>query len=114
MSVLVSLRTKNGLLQLGDVAIDLNQKFWINEDGEYIKLTPLEFKLLSLLMRHPNHVLELPTIIRHVWGYSTEKELALVKHLIYRVRRKIEPMPNNPQYIISVFGLGYKFESIQI
>ncbi|MBZ0276346.1 MAG: response regulator transcription factor [Anaerolineae bacterium] len=97
-------------IQVGSVKIDLKRKVWIGENKIQVNLSNLEFKLLALLMRHSNKVIELPVIVRQVWGYSAGNDPELVKHLVHRVRYKIEPKPNEPRYILTVFGQGYKFE----
>jgi DNA-binding response OmpR family regulator len=74
-----------------------------------LKLTNLEFRVLHLLMSHPRRVLETGFIVDHVWGYAGHDESVLLKNVIYRLRRKIEPDPTRPRYIHTVNGAGYSF-----
>lgn len=73
------------------------------------RLSQLEFRLLHTLMVHQGQVLPTETIVEHVWGYTGEGDRRLVRGLINRLRTKIEPNPNNPQYIRTVARVGYSF-----
>jgi DNA-binding response OmpR family regulator len=79
--------------------------------GALVKLTNLEFRLLYLLMSHRGQVLESDTIIARVWGYAGENNSILLKNVIYRLRRKIEPDPAEPRFVQTVPGVGYVFYS---
>lgn len=73
------------------------------------RLTPLEFRLLYLLMSNTGQVIPTNTIIERVWGYSAEGNRELVRGLVRRLRRKIETSPRQPQFIRTHPGLGYQF-----
>ncbi len=77
--------------------------------GKEIKLTPTEYLLLQQLVANSDKVLTHGMLLKKVWGddYSTEKEYLRV--FIGRLRRKIEPDPNNPKYIMTIPGVGYHF-----
>lgn len=80
-------------------------------DGRRIaSLTALEYSLLRLLYDSPGRLCSKEEIIRHVWGAEIESEVddSRVEKLISRLRRKIEPAPNRPQYIRTVRGRGYR------
>lgn len=76
-----------------------------------LKLTNLEFRVLHLLMNHAGQVLDTDFIVDHVWGYAGHDEKVLLKNVIYRLRRKIEPDPTRPCYIHTVNGAGYSFHT---
>lgn len=78
-------------------------------DGQPVALSPLEFKLLSLLVRRRGWVVTSEEILSYVWGdpYQTEKEY--VKLYIWYLRRKIERDPSNPRWILTRRGMGYSF-----
>ena len=78
--------------------------------GRKVYLTPIEFKVLRLLMQHAGRVLSADAILTRVWGPEYIGEPDLVKQYIYRLRRKIEPDPDAPRYIHTVRGEGYYFE----
>ncbi len=78
--------------------------------GRKVYLTPIEFKVLRLLMQHAGRVLSADAILSRIWGPEYIGEPDLVKQYIYRLRRKIEPDPDAPRYIHNVRGEGYYFE----
>lgn len=80
--------------------------------GDTIRLTNLETRLLYVLMSHPGRTLENEYLISRVWGSVEEASPALLKNIIYRLRRKIEPNLNEPRYIHTEAGSGYKFQSL--
>ncbi|KAB8142347.1 response regulator transcription factor [Chloroflexia bacterium SDU3-3] len=75
------------------------------------KLTPVEFRLLYYLMRHPGRVLNTTMILEKVWGNGYDNDSNLVPVYIRRLRAKIEENINHPHYIVTVTNLGYKFEA---
>lgn len=74
-----------------------------------IRLTQLEFRLLHLLMMHPNQTLPTQTIVESVWGYAGEGNRELLRGLIQRLRLKIEDDPHEPTHILTEPGIGYIF-----
>lgn len=73
------------------------------------QLTQLEFRLLYVLMTNSGHVIPTDIIVERVWGYSGEGNRELVRGLIRRLRRKIEPDPEKPRYIHNLPAVGYRF-----
>jgi DNA-binding response OmpR family regulator len=67
----------------------------------------LEFRLLYTLMVNRGQVLSPDSIVEHVWGYTGQGDRDLVRGLIRRLRKKIEPIPSEPRYVLTVPGLGY-------
>lgn len=82
----------------------------INEDGKPIYLTAKEFNLLYFLYTHKGYVFTKEQIYENVWGYGDTIDEKNLTSFIRKLRKKIEPNPNNPQYIITVWGVGYKFK----
>ncbi len=78
-------------------------------DGARIELTPLEFRLLHCLMRNPGRTLTHDQIISHVWGYDYDGYANQIAVYVRRLRVKIEADPDDPKYVQTVRGLGYKF-----
>jgi DNA-binding response OmpR family regulator len=74
-----------------------------------ISLTNLEFRLLYCLMSNHGRVVPTETIVERVWGYSGEADYRLVKGLVRRLRRKVEPDTKNPRYVKTVPSVGYAF-----
>ena len=101
----------NNRLILGGLTLDLDGKC-IYVDGEPVKVTATEFKILNLLMRHPGRVFSAEEIYERVWeeaAYATENTVMV--H-IRRIREKIEIDPKNPKYLKVVWGIGYKMEKM--
>ncbi len=79
-------------------------------DGRPLELTPLEFELLQVLMRHPGRVLSREQLIEQVWGNDYYGDDRVVDVHIGRLRKKIEDDPGQPGLIATVWGVGYRFE----
>lgn len=73
------------------------------------RLTQLEFRLLYVLMTNRDHVVPTDIIVERVWGYTGEGNRDLVRGLVSRVRRKVEPNPDSPRFIQTIPGTGYRF-----
>jgi DNA-binding response OmpR family regulator len=80
------------------------------DNHEPVRLTPLEVRLLEMLLRHPGQVLSSETLITAVWG-SDGGDKAMLKQLIYRLRSKIDPDETAPSYIETIPGVGYAFKN---
>lgn len=78
-------------------------------DKEPQRLTLLEFRLLYLLMNNHNQVIPVDVIVERVWGYEGEGNRDLVRGLVRRLRRKLEPGEASPRYIHNLPGVGYRF-----
>ena len=79
--------------------------------GERIRLTQVEYAILKLFMQHPGRALSREEILAAVWGREYEGELKIVDVNIRRLRIKLEDNPNNPSFITTVWGFGYKWGS---
>jgi DNA-binding response OmpR family regulator len=95
-------------LTIGNYTLEPAKHYLLGCDGKKIHLSNLEFRVLYLLMNHPNQAFTNEEIIGRVWGFYGEGNSALVKNVIYRLRKKIEPNPNESRYIRTETG-GYLF-----
>jgi DNA-binding response OmpR family regulator len=96
-------------LEVGEIAINPSQRR-VTVRGRLINVTPTEFKLLTCLAQHVGWVLAWQAILKAVWGaQDLEGGQDLVKVTVSRLRAKIEPGPEQPTYIQSVRGIGYRF-----
>ncbi len=77
-------------------------------DKQAVRLSALELRLIYALMLQPQRVMSWEALLAHVWGHDGA-DMAQLKNLVYRLRRKIEPEPSDPQYIQTVAGEGYCF-----
>ena len=80
-------------------------------DGEAVKMTPMEFKILSLLMRNPGRVFSADEIYERVWNERAINTDTIMVH-VRKIREKIEYNPKEPKYLKVVWGVGYKIEKI--
>jgi two-component system response regulator MtrA len=95
------------VIRLRDLEIDYSGHS-VTRSGEPIALTPLEFELLSCLARKPWQVFTRDMLLRDVWGYQHAADTRLVNVHVQRLRGKIEVDPDNPQYVVTVRGVGYR------
>jgi two-component system response regulator RegX3 len=82
----------------------------VSVNGERIKLALKEFELLEILLRNAGRVMTRGQLIDRIWGADYVGDTKTLDVHIKRLRTKIEPDPTNPRYLITVRGLGYKFE----
>jgi two-component system KDP operon response regulator KdpE len=78
--------------------------------GKEVQLTPTEYDLLRLLVTHAGKVLTHNQILRQIWGPAYVEQPHLLRVNISNLRRKIEPEPNRPRYILTELGVGYRLK----
>jgi len=100
-----------GVYKSGGLILDDRRKT-VTVDGEDVRLTPLEYKILFLLVRNPGRVFSIDEIYESVWGGDSVGGGSTVTVHIRRIREKIEINPGEPKYIKVVWGLGYKLERL--
>ncbi|MCU0261560.1 MAG: response regulator transcription factor [Ilumatobacteraceae bacterium] len=98
-----------GSLQVGDVALDPDEHA-VTVRGQPISMPLKEFELLHLLLANAGRVLPRETLIDRVWGSDYVGDTKTLDVHVKRLRAKIEPDPANPRYIVTIRGLGYKYE----
>ena len=98
------------LITVGQLVLDPATRVAKVEGSPSRRLTPLEFRLLYTLMLHRGQTLPNEIIVERVWGYSGEGSTAIVRRLIWQLRRKVERDPRHPQYIALVPGVGYRLD----
>jgi len=100
--------TQENVIKIGGIELnDMTKEVLV--DGESVKITPLEYKILHLLMRNPNRVFSIEEIYEKVWNEPAYNPDTVTVH-IRRIREKIEINPKEPKYLKVVWGIGYKFE----
>src|SRR5262245_18528483 len=99
---------EKGRLKAGDLTIDYDRRRVLRGDAE-IRLTPKEFELLSLLARNHDRVLTHRAILKAVWGPNAVEQPEHLWTLVAQLRKKIEPDPGNPRYLLSEPWVGYRF-----
>jgi DNA-binding response OmpR family regulator len=96
-------------VRAGDLVIDL-KAHEVTLAGRRVELTPTEFRLLETLASHPNQVFTRMQLIDRVQGHAFEGYERTVDAHVKNLRSKVEPDPRNPRYILTVYGIGYKFQ----
>jgi len=99
-------------VRLGDVVIELDQ-YQVTKGGQTVELTPTEFKILELLAGNPGRVFSRLQIVEQTQGYSFESYERTIDAHIKNLRRKIENNPKEPEYIQTVYGVGYRMAGTQ-
>jgi DNA-binding response OmpR family regulator len=97
-------------LEIGDLVFDTEQRQVIR-GGRQVRVTPKQAKLLEALMRHPNEVLSRRYLMKHVWNTDYLGDTRTLDVHIRWVREAIEEDPSNPTYVLTVRGVGYRFET---
>ena len=103
--------TREPIYQNGDLLIDFAQRS-VTMAGKAISLSKTEFKLLRALAQHAGMALTHEAILERVWGEAYSQEIEFVWVYIRRLRRKIEPDPSSPRYILTVPGVGYRLAKL--
>jgi DNA-binding response OmpR family regulator len=95
-------------IQFGDISIDF--KSMLAYKGEnHIKFTRKEFDILQYFVNHNGEVVHRHDLLNEVWGYDKVPSTRTVDNFILDIRKKIEPIPSKPKYILSISGVGYRF-----
>ncbi|MCG7900297.1 MAG: response regulator transcription factor [Candidatus Thiodiazotropha weberae] len=100
--------TEQESIERGGLYIDVNKRS-VQVEGELVDLTAREFDLLLFFARHPGRVFSRIQLLDKVWGYNHDGYEHTVNSHINRLRSKIEKDPSEPQYVLTVWGVGYKF-----
>jgi two-component system alkaline phosphatase synthesis response regulator PhoP len=95
--------------QFGDVEVDF-QRCQLRRRGKAVEVTPLELKLLEAFVCSPGRTLTRAQLLDQVWGPGTFITDRVVDNHITRLRKKIEATPGEPRYLVSVRGIGYRFD----
>ena len=102
--------TPENVYRIGGVELNEDTKE-VLVDGEPVKMTPMEFKILALLMRSPGRVFSAEEIYERVWNERAINTDTVMVH-VRKIREKIEYNPKEPKYLKVVWGVGYKIEKI--
>jgi two-component system KDP operon response regulator KdpE len=94
---------------LGSVTVDLGLTIATDESGAAIHLTPTEWKLLDVLLRNPGKLVSSKTLLTAVRGSSQHTDPSYLRIYIAQLRRKLEPEPSRPRYLITEPGMGYRY-----
>jgi DNA-binding response OmpR family regulator len=108
LRALATRRESGGRIEIAGLAIDLDGRR-VSVDGRPADLTAKEFELLVQFARHPGRVYTRAQLLDQVWGYARQSYPHTVNSHINRLRAKIERDPSQPRYVLTVWGVGYRF-----
>ena len=94
-----------------DFTVDLAAKRVTTPAGEVVRLTPTEWAIVELLVRHPGKLVSQRQLLQEVWGPQYERETNYLRVYLAQIRRKLEPDPSRPRYFITEPRIGYRFEA---
>ena len=106
-------RNEDGSIQRGPFTID-RKRHRVTMNGEELDLSPRDFSLLCHLIENSPNVVAPKELVQVILGYDTDlipEAREIIKWYIHRLRRKVEPDPSNPRYILNVRGVGYRFDT---
>jgi two-component system, OmpR family, KDP operon response regulator KdpE len=95
------------VVELGELVVDLERKA-VSMSGRSVQLTPHEYALLQLLARNAGKLMTHSTILREVWGRAYSEESHYLHVYVSQLRRKLEPDPARPRYLLTEPGAGYR------
>jgi two-component system, OmpR family, KDP operon response regulator KdpE len=93
-----------------DFTVDLAAKQVIRSNGEDVRLTPTEWQLLEIMVRNSGRLVTQRQLLREVWGPTYETETNYLRVYVAQLRRKLEPEPSQPKYLLTESGMGYRFK----
>ena len=102
---------QNDVISVGELSLDINKRQVILQ-GRQLDLTSTEFDLLSHLAKNPGRVFSRAQLLDQVWGYKHSGYEHTVNSHINRLRNKLEKNPANPDYVLTVWGVGYKLAEV--
>ena len=101
-------KASSSVFEFGRIRVDLARRV-VERGGAAIHLTPIEYRLLSCLIAHPDSVLTHRQLLKQVWGPSHAEDSHYVRVYMGLLRKKIEDDPSQPQHILTEAGVGYRF-----
>jgi len=100
--------TDTTAIDAGDFKVDLDSRR-VHARGSEVRLTPKEFDLFVYMARHPNRVISHRTLLEAVWGEASQEQPEYLRVFMGQLRKKLEPDPSNPRYLVTEPWVGYRF-----
>lgn len=101
---------EEAVIVTADFTIDLAAKRVVDSTGDEVRLTPTEWQIVEVLVRHAGKLVAQKQLLQEVWGPEYETETNYLRVFMAQVRRKLEPEPGRPRYFFTEPGMGYRFE----
>ena len=100
--------TEMASFEAGEFRVDLEGRR-VHARGNEVRLTPKEFELFVYMARHPNRVITHRTLLEAVWGEASQEQPEYLRVFMGQLRKKLEPDPSNPRYLVTEPWVGYRF-----
>ena len=100
--------TDEPVISFGDVVVDLAAHS-VTRAGSAVRLTPTEWRLLEVLIRNPDRLVTRETLLTEVWGPQYTTDTGYLRLYLAQLRKKLEPEPGKPRYLLTEAGMGYRF-----
>jgi two-component system KDP operon response regulator KdpE len=100
------------IVTFGAVSVDFSAKQVLRRRGkrsESVRLTPTEWRILDLLVHSPDKLVTRETLLTQIWGPHHTKDTGYLRLYFAQLRKKLEPVPSEPRYLVTVLGMGYRF-----
>jgi len=95
------------VFQSGELRVDLAQRrVWVGQAEAH--LTPIEFKLLALMVKHAGKVVTHNQLLKEVWGRGGQEQVNNIRYYVHQLRHKLEPDPARPVFLRTESGVGYR------
>ncbi|GIG36485.1 response regulator [Cellulomonas pakistanensis] len=94
----------------GDVTVDLARRLVTRAGAGAVHLTPTEWQVLEILVRHPGRLVTRQTILSEIWGATHVTSSGYLRLYLSQLRKKLEPEPARPRYLLTEQGMGYRFD----
>jgi two-component system KDP operon response regulator KdpE len=97
------------VVRFGDVTVDLAARIVTRTGHGPVHLTPTEWQVLEILVRHPGRLVTRQTILQEIWGAQHVTSFGYLRLYLSQLRKKLEPEPSAPRYLVTEQGMGYRF-----
>ena len=100
------------IVEFGSISVDFSAKQVSRRNGkqpENVRLTPTEWRILELLVHSPDKLVTRESLLTQIWGPHHTKDTGYLRLYFAQLRKKLEPVPSEPRYLVTVLGMGYRF-----
>ncbi|HEX4402453.1 MAG TPA: response regulator transcription factor [Galbitalea sp.] len=100
------------IVTFGTISVDFSAKQVLRRRGkasENVRLTPTEWRILDLLVHSPDKLVTRESLLTQIWGPHHTKDTGYLRLYFAQLRKKLEPVPSAPRYLVTVLGMGYRF-----
>lgn len=101
------------IIEFGQISADFTAKQITRRSGskrESVRLTPTEWRILDILVHNPGKLVTREELLTQIWGPHHTKDTGYLRLYFAQLRKKLEPLPAEPRYLVTVLGMGYRFE----